>query len=125
MKRKNTVGLLLFITGFLFYMSSCEYYSIPPKPIEVPDSVSFSLNVVPIFNNNCNISGCHSSGAISPDLSPDNAFTSLTFFGYLDLDSAELSPLYTKITTGSMKEYPSDEDRQIILKWIQQGALDN
>ena len=125
MKRNNAIWLLLFITGFLFCMSGCEYHTIPPKPIELPDTVSFALDIIPIFNSNCNSAGCHGVGATTPDLSPEKAFTSLTFYGYLDLDSAELSPLYTKITTGSMKDEASEEDRQIILRWIQQGALDN
>lgn len=117
--------LITIISILLIFLASCEYETITPKPIEVPDTVSFALNVMPIFDANCNASGCHSSGGISPDLTAPNAYVGLTFFGYVNTEEPEASSLYTKIFSGSMKDNASDQDREIILKWIQQGALDN
>lgn len=116
------VILILILIGT---MTACTYETISPKEPEVPSDVSFNDNVIPIFNGICNNSGCHSNGGISPNLNSSNAYISLTFFGYVDLDVPAESELYKKITTGSMKDYASDQDRAIILKWIEQGALDN
>ena len=117
--------IFFLATICLIYFTSCEYDTITPKPIEVPDTVSFALDVAPIFDSNCNASGCHNTGGVSPDLTLDNAYISLTFFGYVDTTNPENSSLYSKIFSGSMKNNASDQDREIILKWIQQGALDN
>jgi hypothetical protein len=118
-------GILLMIT-LCSSMLACTYDTITPKEVEVPENVSFNADVIPIFDDDCNSSGCHTSGGIPPDLTPDNAYISLTFFGYVDTDFPEESELYKKIIpSGSMGEYATDQDRAIILKWIEQGALDN
>ena len=120
---RNYCALIVLI--LLGATSSCTYETISPKEPEVPTEISFNDNVIPIFNGICNNSGCHSTGGIPPNLTPTNAFVSLTFFGYVDLDVPEESEIYKKITDGSMKDYATDQDRAIILKWIEQGALDN
>ncbi|MDH5398502.1 MAG: hypothetical protein OEX02_10165 [Cyclobacteriaceae bacterium] len=118
----NKLAALMF---FVTFLTGCVYETITPAVVEVPDEVSFTLDVQPIFNESCNTSGCHNSGGTPPDLSEGSAYTSLTFYGYLDKDSAELSQVYEKINTGSMKKYANDQDRAIILAWIKQGALEN
>ena len=106
-------------------MVSCTYDEIKPKKVEVPEVVSFSVNVIPIFIAKCNAAGCHSNGGQPPNLTTPNAYTSLTFYGYVDTVDPEASILYEKISTGTMKENASEQDRAIILKWIQQGAENN
>ena len=106
-------------------LSGCVYQDISVPEVLVPDSVSYSVDVLPIFTQNCSVSGCHSSGNIPPDLSVDAAYVSLIFFGYVNVDNPEESPIYNKITTGSMKPYATDQEKAIILKWIELGALDN
>jgi hypothetical protein len=93
--------------------------------VEVPDSVSFSANVLPIFDARCDNTGCHATGGIAPDLTTANAYTNLIVFGYVDTDLPEQSQLYLKMSTGSMAKFTSPGDADIVLKWIQQGALDN
>jgi len=104
---------------------SCTYEELIPPKVEVPDSVKFSVNIIPIFNSSCNNSGCHNKGGTPPDLTEANAYVSLTYFGYVDTDDPESSIIYEKITTGSMKGNATDQDRALILEWIKQGALDN
>ncbi len=113
------LGLLTLLT------TSCTYEELIKPKVEVPDSVKFSINVIPILNSSCNTSGCHSKGGIPPNLAAADAYTTLTFFGYLDLENPEESELMKKITSGSMKQYATDQDRALILAWIEQGALDN
>jgi hypothetical protein len=122
---KALIHFALIILVLAGVLASCTYVEIKPKKVVVPDSVKFSLNIIPLFNTSCSKSGCHSKGGIPPDLSSSNAYNSLTFFGYVDVDAPESSILYEKITTGSMKNNATDQDRALILQWIKQGALDN
>ncbi len=123
MNRNLLTFLILIVIGSI--VISCTYDEIKPKKVEVPDVVSFSVNVMPIFDGGCNVVGCHSNGGQPPNLTAPNAFVSLTYYGYVDIVEPEASIIYEKITTGTMKQYATDQDRAIILKWIQQGAEDN
>jgi hypothetical protein len=54
-----------FLAGLvLLLMVGCYKNStvIPEGGDEVTRTVSFSNDIVPIFNSSCNISGCHNSG---------------------------------------------------------------
>lgn len=122
--KSTAIRLCLFFftcTG----LASCTWEEIKPQKVTTPDSAKFTLNIQPIFNTSCAKSGCHVKGGQAPDLSSGNAYTSLIFYGYVDTDLPEASILYQKITSGSMKDKATDADRALILKWIQQGALDN
>lgn len=116
----------LMLTGLLFwFISACTYDTILPKEQEVPDVVSFQNDIQPIFDINCNTAGCHNMGGIAPILTSGNAWFNLVFFDYVDTLNAFGSLLYKKIDGGSMTAFASDQDRAIILSWIEQGAKDN
>ena len=125
MKMKVLILIVLLAIMMAGVLTSCTYEELKPVKVNLPDSAKFTLNVIPIFNTSCNNSGCHNKGGIPPDLSPENAYTSLTFFGYVDVDLPEQSNIYSKISIGSMKSYATDQQRAVILKWIKQGALNN
>lgn len=112
--------LLLLILTFI---SSCEYEKTEPLDTnDLPEVVSFSDHIQPIFNENC--VKCH-GGSTSPDLSEGNAYFDLTSGSYIDNNNPENSYLYQKISGGSMAPYADDYERALILKWIEQGAEDN
>ena len=106
-------------------ITSCTSDIIEPKEPQVPDQVSFSTHVIPIFDLSCNTTGCHSPGGKSPNLTASVAYDNLILYGLIDTDAPASSSLYVKITTGSMAQYAKPGDAEIILKWIEQGALDN
>ncbi len=125
MKLKGLLQWVFLATLLGGTLASCtDYVNIKPKTV-VPDSVKFTVNILPIFNAGCNISGCHAKGGQSPDLSAADAYTSLIFYGYVDTDVPESSIIYQKIYTGTMKDNATEQDRKLILKWIQQGAQNN
>ena len=104
--------------------TSCTYDTFNPQ---VPDEVSFSEDIIPVFNASCNGAGCHNEGGTPPDLSEANAWSSLIIGGYINAAEPENRLLYTKILPpdGSMARFATDRDRTLILNWIQQGARDD
>lgn len=106
-------------------MASCEYDSVEPVEIDPDTEISFKDDIIPIFNQNCNSSGCHSTGGFAPDLTPENAYGDLFATNQIDTVTPENSNLYELITTGSMKTYSTAEATAKILVWIEQGAKNN
>jgi hypothetical protein len=98
------------------------------KPIEVGE-MSFANDIVPIFNSDCNVSGCH-NGSVVPNLMPANAYNALINGGYINTADPATSELYvwmkgkpgkpTMPLSGSNALYNAK-----VLAWIKQGALDN
>jgi len=96
---------------------------------EITRPVSFAADIVPIFNNSCNISGCHSSGSKTPDLSAANAFNSLTNGNFVNKDDPQSSSLYLWMTGKKSTPMPvggiNKEYNALVLAWIKQGAQNN
>jgi hypothetical protein len=125
MKTQKIVMRFFLLCLTVGVLAACADHQISPAKVTTPDSVKFSLNIVPIFNGSCAKPTCHVTGVQQPDLTTQNAYTSLIYFGYVDTDYPDQSILYQKITTGDMKDHATDADRALILKWIQQGAQNN
>jgi hypothetical protein len=122
---KKIILLIVTLIGMAAWQS-CQYEWVEPVKTVVPEVVSFSANIQPIFNQSCNISGCHSTGGTAPDLTPANAYADLFSMNLIDLATPANSKLYTKVATGgAMNKYSQPGDPEIILKWIQEGALNN
>jgi hypothetical protein len=118
--------LILSIFTVVVAWQSCQYEWVEEEPINVPDTVSFAADIIPIFNTGCNASVCHGKGGEAPELTQENAYTSLFAENQIDVATPENSNLYKKINTGgSMNKYSQPGDPELILKWIQQGALNN
>jgi hypothetical protein len=110
--------VLAAIGGF----SSCEKYSYIPEVIDPVVPVYFQTQIQPIFNKNCIT--CH--GAIkAPDLRDGHSYNALTEGGYVDQPGTS-SLLYLQMTS-DRDHIPrsSDEEKQLVLIWINQGALNN
>jgi hypothetical protein len=125
---KNVI-LILALFGIFLAWQSCQYEWIeqePPDPNDtVPQVVSFSADIIPIFERGCNAGVCH-GGGVEPDLRAENAYLSLGDNNQIDLVTPENSVLYKKMATGgSMNKYTEFGEPELVLKWIQQGALDN
>lgn len=99
----------------------------------LPDPVSFSNNIIPIFNEHCNFIGCHAG--TSPkghlNLSPSVAYSNLMKIGsgYIDTLNPIASLLYAQMISTSKPMPPSgtlnDCSIQIVLRWIKQKAKNN
>ncbi|MEI6049133.1 MAG: c-type cytochrome domain-containing protein [Bacteroidota bacterium] len=112
--------IMLMILTTISWVTSCTHDA---KVADFP-VVCFERDVLPIFQNNCAISGCHDGGRESR-MALDN---------YTDISRSvvpgnpDASSLYKVIiaTWGESKMPPSQplslENRTIIRIWIEQGA---
>ncbi len=127
---KIKTKLLMLLSSFAL-LSGCykDRTVIFESGPEITRTVSFSSDIIPIFNKSCNQSGCHAKGGQVPDLTAVNAFNSLTIGNYIDHNTAINSLLYLKLTgkkgtpmpvTGINKDYNS-----LVIAWIKQGAKNN
>lgn len=125
-KHRKVTRLALSGALLMALLSGCEYeYIQEPVLPPITTELKFSTEILPIFNEKCNTSGCHATGGIAPDLSPANAYNSLMTGGYVSTEDPSGSVLYHVITTGSMKSFSTAEYNQKILTWIEQGAKNN
>ncbi len=131
MKPQRILSLLL-IAVFVSFFASCEYDFIKPEPTPPPppptDTVSFSLEVAPIFESN-SCTGCHKpNGAAGLDLTAANAYNSIISNGLVNTTDPESSKIYyyPHPTIGSHSyRYETVAEANTVLYWIEQGALDN
>jgi len=123
---KKTLLILAIFTSLMAWQS-CQYEWLDPVDYVPPppgDTTSFSLEVVPVFTASC--TSCHSTGGISPDLTPANAYADLFAEDLIDVAIPENSILYIKMATGgSMNKYTKVGDPELVLQWIKEGALNN
>ena len=109
------VGLILFI----MFLSSCEKTVFPP-PV-VPDTVSYSLNIQPVWDTKC--VECH-SGDRDPDLRPDFSHDALISGEYVDTADAANSDLMKKLY-GTHDSRATEAEKHLVLLWITEGSKDN
>lgn len=108
----------------LAWISQGALYSIDgTKPDPIVEDISFWMQIVPIFEQN-NCTDCHGTGQTPPDLVPENAYTSLIDNSLIDTITPENSGLYT-ILTGAHNDKLSVAEKDTILYWIDQGAIDD
>ena len=131
MKKNKIVWTAGLLSILLLIMNACYYDQVIPVEPSAEDvgNVTFSADIIPIFNASCNVSGCHSAGGQKPNLTPANAYTSLMTGGYVNKTTPESSVIYQRMKgadgtpmppTGSNSTYNAK-----VLKWIELGAQNN
>jgi len=118
MKKIGFFALLL-----LLGMWACEYETIVPGEINIDGPVSFSEDIAPVLDQQC--SGCH-SGATSPDLRLEKSWSELNTNNLVNTGSPADSKLVNKIESGhGTSGNLTALEKAMILRWIEEGALDN
>ena len=118
--------LSIFAMGLIFggcaYNFIVEEEVVDPTDPDAPE-VSFSGEIVPVFSSKC--VSCHTTGNQMPDLSPENAYSSLNTSRYINTSDPASSLIYTKPSpTGNHVKY-SEAEAALVLTWITQGAQNN
>jgi hypothetical protein len=119
----NTLLVFLMLTVGI---SSC-YHRLTEvvRPDPPPEVISYSENIQPIWDARCATSNCH-DGRWSPNLLQDVSYNELIGGGYVNVDQPENSSIYTVCAPGgSMAQYTQAGDADLILQWIEEGALNN
>jgi hypothetical protein len=123
------IGFLAAFTMLLFVGCYKDKTVIFDTGAEITRTVSFTQDIVPMFNKSCNTSGCHTAGGIKPDLSVVNAYTALTNGDYFNTTTAESSLLYQWMTGKKGTPMPTSgvnkDYNALVLAWIKQGAKNN
>lgn len=129
LSKKALKGMIL-VFGSLFVLSSCyKDKTVVAETPEITRTVSFSQDIIPVFNKGCNMSGCHNAGGQAPNLSESNAFNALIIGNYIDKNAPASSVLYLKMTGKRGIPMPvsgiNTEYNALIYAWIKQGATNN
>lgn len=129
MKRRIAIGFV-FATFLILGLNGCYKDVISPgsDPNGPPQYVSFSGDLVPLFNTHCNSTGCHDDlPSHAPSLVPDKAYNALTKGGYVNTAVPNSSTVYVVVQTGAMPPTGAlnAKDAQLILDWIRNGAPNN
>ena len=110
--------------------TSCYYDEMPPEAvIPIPDVVSYSDDIQPLWDQDC--VSCHKAGATAPDLSAANSYSALvTNNKYVIPGNATGSKLHKSLVGDGAAIMPtagkwSDSKIALVDKWITDGALNN
>jgi hypothetical protein len=128
MKKSILIIMSLVLTSVM--LTSCYKDMIHPgaDPNGPPQQVTFSGDIIPIFDKSCNSSGCHDAiPSKKPALSPDKAYNALMSGGYVNTIVPDKSSLYQSVKSNSMpiSTVLSASEKQKILDWIRLGAPNN
>jgi hypothetical protein len=122
----------MLVCAVVFLMSGCykdKTVIFETATEEITRPVTFAGDITPIFNNSCSVSGCHSAGGKTPDLTPGKAFNSLAIGGYINAGDPESSVIYQWLTGKKNTQMPvggiNKDYNALILAWIKQGAQNN
>ncbi len=121
--KKSILKTCILLIFLLYITEACVDHNIGSSFIVSCDNsatISYSANVVPIIQTKCAIEGCHVSGTGLPDW---------TVLSNLQEKKSEVQRRITLPLTDPDKMPRvgsiTQEERQTIYCWIQQGALDN
>ncbi len=125
-------AVVLLPAGITFYGCSRDKGMIIPV-CNTPATVSFSRDIIPLFEANCSKAGCHTGPAPAAYLNLDAnvAYNKLMKrgSGYIDTVTPNFSLLYSQMISTSNPMPPAgrldDCKTLLILKWISQKAKDN
>lgn len=94
-----------------------------------PDSVYFNQQVLPILTSNCAMSGCHDEKSRREGVIL-TSYDRVLQTGGIRVSSPSRSKIYSSLSAGGEERMPpppraalTDAQKNLILKWIQQGAL--
>lgn len=133
MKIMSKYIIALMLVGFFIACNKDKGPYLITNEINVnpTDTISYVADVQPIFNTNC--TNCHNASHSKLDLQSAVSYNQLLFTGfsasYVNVSNPPQSKLYLHLTGALAIMPPSgaiqQSEQDLVLKWIEQGALDN
>lgn len=125
MQNRTINTLIVLIVGIILMASCTDKYITKPYVPPPPPGYQYSLttDVQPVFDGKC--ARCHKTGFTPPDLTSGNSYASLTSMNLINTGNPTSSVLYKKMNDGSMATYCTQQDADVVLQWIKQGAKNN
>lgn len=130
-RNKKVMGVMLAGSLVLFFLQGCykDKTVVSETGAVITRTVTFSGDIIPIFNKSCSLSGCHTGGGKPPDLGAANAYNSLKVGNYFNTNNPESSVIYLWLTGKKTTQMPvggmNKEYNALVLAWIKQGAQNN
>ncbi len=96
----------------------------------ITTEMSYAKDITPIFDKSCALSGCHASGAKSPDLTSANSYKALNGGSYIKAGDPDNSVLIQWLTGKKspvmpLGAGPNQDINAKVYAWIKQGAKNN
>jgi hypothetical protein len=132
MFRKVTPYITFLICSIIFY--SCTYDIAEDLPCDnIPESVSFSNDILPLVRSHCSTPGCHSGNDPGGNLNLEDSQAYNELWkpgrGYINTAKPNFSVLYSQMISVSQPMPPTGRlsacKTNLILRWIEQGAKNN
>jgi len=121
---KNLYKILILL-GMGVFLSSCYYDTYMEVDVPVPDVVSYSADIQPLWNADC--ISCHGGNAPNLEAPAGRSWTNLQ--PYVVPGDPENSPLYHTLIRTNKPMPPGSAWAQwkidLVEKWIEQGAENN
>lgn len=132
MLKKKIAILSGLVTIMVLAISGCyKTTTIVKDPgSDITTALSFSTDIIPIFQKNCALSGCHASGGHTPDLTTANAYSSLVSGGFITANDPVNSVIMLWLTGKKspvmpLGSGPNPDINAKVYAWINQGAKNN
>jgi hypothetical protein len=132
MINKKIAILSGLITVLMLAISGCyKTTTIVKDPgSDITTALSFSNDIIPIFQKNCALSGCHVSGGHAPDLTSTNAYSSLINGSFVKANDPDNSVIMLWLTGKKspvmpLGSGPNPDINAKVSAWINQGAQNN
>lgn len=131
MQNNKGVFYAVLVIALVSFLHSCYYDDVLPKLVVIDENqpVSFTRDLVPVFQQSCALSGCHVPGEQKPDLTPGTAYNALVAGNFVNTQDPAVSELYLWVSGKKSQPMPlSGVDPKIaalVLAWIQQGSQNN
>ena len=126
----KNIYLLLTVLGIICLLASCEssYIHLDDEGTYITDtltpvdSIKFQTNIAPIIETNC--ASCHTAET-PPDLTTSDVYSVLLDGNYINTETPEISGFFILPWEGHADDYLTAEEHIALVKWIEQGALNN
>lgn len=127
--KSPTSSYALFIFFFLFMSCTKDKTPAPPEPCD-PAKVYYKNDIEPLINSACAKSGCHDAGTKAEDLNLSNYQGLMEIVKPGQPNNSEIMEVINETDSlDRMPQYPypalSQEQKDLISKWISQGAYNN